>query len=72
MVDLTHTGRRLCFMVDDDSHWYAVDAERRADFDDWLDSEDARDGAAPSPNIAVRLERSPFIYSFRDLRDDSK
>lgn len=58
--------KRMCLVQDDSSHWYVIPAEKRADWEAWLDSEDAEDGILPE--WADGLNRHPSFYSFTDIQ----
>lgn len=61
---------RMCFVQDDDSHWYCILADRKADFEDMAAevSEDV-DNNFDVEFGEYRLEMHPSNYSFVDLKE---
>ena len=59
---------RFRVVTDDDGHWYLIPAERRDEFDEWLNSEAAMDGEELP--WAERLNMHPSNHTFADWRED--
>jgi hypothetical protein len=56
-------------LVDDDSgHYYVIPAEKREEWDKWIDSEAWEDGDVPA--WAERLNMHQINYTFTDWRED--
>ncbi len=65
---MTATTPRFFFDQDNDSHWYLVPADRRAEWDAWrgLAKDDERGWT--EPEFARRMAGSPVFYTFTDPR----
>lgn len=63
---------RFCFVKDDDGHTYMIPADRRREFDKWLETIEDYD-AVPWSGYDFedcRLRHAPQCYSFTDPQID--
>lgn len=63
---------RMCFMRDDDGHWYAIEFDRRGFFNDLLDKSIRDEDYEEFENEFGdgRLGSHISRYSFEDLREE--
>lgn len=66
---------RLKFVSDDDGHWYAIPADKRDDFEGWVESESrwVEDEYTYTGEDfeKYRLNMHPSNYTFDNLEEDS-
>jgi len=57
---------RYFFAQDSSSHWYLVDADRRAEWDAWADLPEEDENAWEPPDFAQRLDGHPSQITFTE------
>lgn len=55
--------------TDDDGHWYLIPADKGDEFEKWVFSDEAMDGAEP-PEWVERLNMHPVNHTFVDWQED--
>ena len=64
--------QRFRFVQDDSSHWYAIPADERPEFSQWLESfgGDIPSSYAGEDFDRYRIDGYPGFYTFTDLQED--
>ncbi len=67
---MSNEARRFFFDQDNDSHWYLVPADRRAEWDAWRAIPDGDERGWEPPEFAERMDGGPEFYTFADPRSE--
>jgi hypothetical protein len=69
----TPKNARFRFVRDDSCHWYAIPADKQADFEKWVESFDTGGEEWVRDELEdfnqYRLSMHPSSYSFTDLKE---
>ena len=65
------SGTRFQFVQDDSSHWYAIPASKKTQFESWcLSFEDEAEKYTGEDFEQYRIDGYPGFYTFTDLQED--